>query len=415
MRRENRSSRPGGDRQRTPSGGRQAADRQGQDRQGRRPSFGGRPQGRPGPGRDQEGGFQGRRSPVRDQEGGYQGRRSPGRSQDSGFGGRRPAERDNQGRFVRRSSESGRGDREQKFGQRTRTERFPRENRKESGPKKLVLQNARRPSKGELLKELGYPSDHRPNRENSGRRSSAKALEAKGDLIRLNRFISNAGICSRREADTYISAGVVTINGQIVTELGTKVSPDDEVRFDGRLITPERKVYLLLNKPKDFVTTTDDPHATQTVMDLIKDACDERVYPVGRLDRNTTGLLLFTNDGDLAKRLSHPSHQVQKVYQVTLDKTVSVNDFQKIGDGIELEDGLIAADAISFVEGQDKNVIGIEIHSGRNRIVRRIFETLGYRVKALDRVSYAGLTKKNIPRGKWRFLSPPEVNFLKMK
>ena len=429
MRRENRSSRPGGDRQRTPSGGRQGADRQGQDRQGRRPSFGGRSQGRPGPGRDQEGGFQGRRSPGRDQEGGfqgrrspgrdqeggYQGRKSPGRSQDSGFGGRRPAARDSEGRFARRSPESGRSDREQKFGQRTRTERFPRENRKESGPKKLVLQNARRPSKGELLKELGYPSDHRPLRDNSGRRSSGKLPEAKGDLIRLNRFISNAGICSRREADTYISAGVVTINGQVVTELGTKVSPDDEVRFDGRLITPERKVYLLLNKPKDFVTTTDDPHATHTVMDLVKDACQERVYPVGRLDRNTTGLLLFTNDGDLAKRLSHPSHQVQKVYQVTLDKSVSVNDIQKIGDGIELEDGMIAADAISFVEGQDKNVVGIEIHSGRNRIVRRIFETLGYRVKALDRVSYAGLTKKNIPRGKWRFLSPPEVNFLKMK
>ena len=263
------------------------------------------------------------------------------------------------------------------------------------------------------MKELGY-ADHKSYRE-SKRRGANAVPEVKSDLIRLNRFISNAGICSRREADKYIAAGVVLVNGQVVSELGSKVSPNDEVRFDGRLITPERKVYLLLNKPKDFVTTTDDPHATQTVMDLIKNACEERIYPVGRLDRNTTGLLLFTNDGDLAKRLSHPSHKVEKVYQVTLDKNVSVNDIQKIADGIELEDGLIAADSITFVEGMEKNVVGIEIHSGRNRIVRRIFEQLGYRVRGLDRVSYAGLTKKSLPRGKWRFLSPPEVSFLKMK
>jgi len=187
------------------------------------------------------------------------------------------------------------------------------------------------------------------------------------------------------------------------------------VRFDDRLVTPERKVYLLLNKPKDVVTTTEDPHAEHTVMDIVRDACEERIYPVGRLDRNTTGVLLLTNDGDLAKRLTHPSHKVEKVYQVTLDKTVSVNDIQKVAAGIELDDGLIAADAIAFVEGKDKDTLGIEIHSGRHRIVRRIFETLGYRVKALDRVSFAGLTKKNIPRGKWRFLSPLEVSFLKMK
>jgi 23S rRNA pseudouridine2605 synthase len=284
---------------------------------------------------------------------------------------------------------------------------------KDDSAKKLTLRKEKRLSKGELLRELGY-SDRKSYREASGRPSGI-APELKGDLIRLNRFISNSGICSRREADKYISAGVVVVNGQIVTELGTKVSPEDEVRFDGRLITPERKVYLLLNKPKDFVTTTDDPHATQTVMDLIRNACEERVYPIGRLDRNTTGLLLFTNDGDLAKRLSHPSHKVNKVYQVTLDKNVSVNDLQKITDGFELEDGLISADAITYVEGMDKNVVGIEIHSGRNRIVRRMFEHLGYRVRALDRVSYAGLTKKNLPRGKWRFLSPPEVSFLKMK
>ncbi len=208
---------------------------------------------------------------------------------------------------------------------------------------------------------------------------------------------------------------MVTVNGQIVTELGTKVSPSDEVRFDNRLLTPERKVYVLLNKPKDVVTTTDDPHAERTVMELVKEACDERIYPVGRLDKNTTGLLLLTNDGELSKRLTHPSHKVEKVYQVTLDRTVSVADIQKMTDGIELEDGPIAADAVSFIEGEDKDTLGIEIHSGRNRIVRRIFESLGYRVRALDRVSFAGLTKKNLPRGKWRMLSPREVSFLKMK
>jgi len=233
--------------------------------------------------------------------------------------------------------------------------------------------------------------------------------------IRLNRFIANAGVCSRREADTYISAGVVTVNGIPVTELGTKVKSTDEVRFDGRLLNPEKKVYLLLNKPKDFVTTTDDPHADKIVMDLVKNACQERIYPVGRLDRNTTGLLLFTNDGDLSKRLTHPSHRMKKIYQVTLDKQVTANHLQQIADGIELEDGKVNADAISYVSQEAKNEIGIEIHSGKNRIVRRIFEHFGYRIKKLDRVYFAGLTKKNLPRGKWRFLSEKEVQYLKMQ
>lgn len=285
-----------------------------------------------------------------------------------------------------------------------RTTPLPRQGT-EKGGKKLLLRRERRPSRKQLIRELGYTSDKKENLR----------TPEKGELIRLNRFISNAGICSRREADKYIAAGVVTVNGQTVTELGTKVSPDDEVRFDNRLLTPERKVYVLLNKPRDVVTTTDDPHAEHTVMELVKGACDERIYPVGRLDRNTTGLLLLTNDGDLSKKLTHPSHKVEKVYQVTLDKTVSVNDMKKIADGIELEDGFIAADGITFVEGQEKDTIGIEIHSGRNRIVRRIFESLGYRVKALDRVSFAGLTKKNLPRGKWRLLTPREVSYLKMK
>jgi len=233
--------------------------------------------------------------------------------------------------------------------------------------------------------------------------------------IRLNRFIANSGVCSRREADKFIAAGVVTVNGKPVTELGVKVKPTDEVRFDGRRLTAEKKVYLLLNKPKDFVTTTDDPHADKIVMDLVKGACPERIYPVGRLDRNTTGLLLFTNDGDLSKRLTHPSHNMKKIYQVSLDKAVTMNHLQQIADGIELEDGRIAADEISYISQEAKNEIGIEIHSGKNHIVRRIFEYLGYRVKKLDRVYFAGLTKKNLPRGKYRFLTDKEIQYLKMQ
>lgn len=233
--------------------------------------------------------------------------------------------------------------------------------------------------------------------------------------MRLNRFIANAGICSRREADKYIVAGTVTVNGKVVTELGVKVQSTDDVRFDGRKLNAEKKVYLLLNKPKDFVTTTDDPHADRTVMDLVKEACEERIYPVGRLDKSTTGVLLFTNDGEMSDRLTHPSHRTKKIYQVTLDKPLTKNDIQKIADGLELEDGPIAADAISYIDANAKNEVGIEIHSGRNRIVRRIFEHLGYRVRKLDRVFFAGLTKKNLPRGKWRFLSHKEVQFLQMK
>ncbi len=262
-------------------------------------------------------------------------------------------------------------------------------------------------------------SDEKPARSRASLRTvstsrhQARKTNSNGE-IRLNRYIANAGICSRREADNYIQAGVVTINGQVCTELGTRVKPGEEVRFDGRLLNPEKKVYLLLNKPKDVVTTTDDPHAEATVMELIKDACKERIYPVGRLDKNTTGLLFFTNDGELSKKLTHPSSNIEKVYQVTLDKPLTKNHMNEIAGGIELEDGLIAADAISYIDNEKKDEIGIEIHSGKNRIVRRIFEHLGYRIKKLDRVSFAGLTKKQVPRGKWRFLSPEEVNFLKM-
>lgn len=235
------------------------------------------------------------------------------------------------------------------------------------------------------------------------------------DDVRLNRFIANAGICSRREADKFIAAGLVSVNGQTVTEMGVKVKPGDDVRFDGRRLAAEKKVYILLNKPKDFVTTTDDPHAEKTVMELVKDACVERIYPVGRLDRNTTGVLLFTNDGDLSKKLTHPSHKMKKVYQVTLDKSLTKTHMVEITEGIELEDGQIAADAISYINPDNKTEIGLEIHSGKNRIVRRIFEHFGYHVKKLDRVYFAGLTKKNLPRGKWRSLSGKEVQFLKMQ
>jgi len=241
-----------------------------------------------------------------------------------------------------------------------------------------------------------------------------KPVEDDG-LVRLNKFIANSGICSRREADTYIQTGLVSVNGVRVTELGTKIDPaKDEVRFDGERLKGEKKVYVLMNKPKDFVTTLADPHAERTVMDLIsKSRCPERIYPVGRLDKATTGVLLLTNDGDLAEKLTHPSHGVRKIYQATLDKNLKTEDFDKILDGIELEDGPIAADALSYVEGV-KNEIGLEIHSGRNRIVRRIFEHLGYKVKKLDRVYFAGLTKKNLRRGAWRFLDDKEVGLLKM-
>lgn len=261
-------------------------------------------------------------------------------------------------------------------------------------------------------KTYGKPFKKKPLKAVSEPKPKLKTLSAEG--MRLNRFIANAGVCSRREADTFIGAGMVTINGKIITELGTRVMPGDEVRFDGRKLDAEKKVYILLNKPKDYVTTTDDPHADKIVMDLIKDACEERVYPVGRLDRATTGLLIFTNDGDLSKKLTHPSHNKKKVYQVSLDKPVTKLHLEMIADGIELEDGLIAADAISYINAEEKTEVGIEIHSGKNRIVRRIFEHFGYRVKKLDRVMFAGLTKKNLPRGKWRILSEKEVKFLKM-
>ena len=232
--------------------------------------------------------------------------------------------------------------------------------------------------------------------------------------VRLNKFLANAGICSRREADEFIQAGVVTVNGNVVTELGTKVMRTDDVKFHDQPVKMEKKVYVLLNKPKDTVTTSDDPQQRKTVMDLVKNACPERIYPVGRLDRNTTGVLLLTNDGDLASKLTHPKFLKKKIYHVFLDKNVTAHDMQQIASGITLEDGEVHADAIEYASPTDKSQVGIEIHSGKNRIVRRIFESLGYRVVKLDRVQFAGLTKKNLRRGDWRFLTEKEVDMLRM-
>ena len=232
--------------------------------------------------------------------------------------------------------------------------------------------------------------------------------------LRLNKVLANAGVCSRREADEFIQAGVVTVNGEVVTELGTKILRTDEVKFHDTPVSLEKKVYVLLNKPKDYVTTSDDPQQRKTVMDLVKDVCPERIYPVGRLDRNTTGVLLLTNDGDLASKLTHPKFLKKKVYHVHLDKNLTSHDMDQIREGITLEDGEIKADAVEYADQHDKSQVGIEIHSGKNRIVRRIFESLGYRVTKLDRVQFAGLTKKNLRRGDWRFLTEKEVDMLRM-
>lgn len=248
----------------------------------------------------------------------------------------------------------------------------------------------------------------------SGRNQKKISVSWDDDTVRLNKFIAASGICSRREADDLIKAGLVSVNGKIITDLGVKVNPKDTVRYNGEKIKSERLVYVLLNKPKDFITTVKDPNATRTVLDLTRNACRERIYPVGRLDKNTTGVLLLTNDGKLTKTLTHPSYKKAKIYQVTLDKSLAKHHFNQILNGIELEDGLIKVDALSYTDVSDKKKIGIEIHSGRNRIVRRIFEHFGYRIRKLDRVYFAGLTKKGLTRGKWRFLSEREITMLKM-
>lgn len=240
-----------------------------------------------------------------------------------------------------------------------------------------------------------------------------KKKEKPSEEIRLNRYIAGSGLCSRREADEYISRGFITVNGKQVTDLGIKVTLNDDIRYKGKKLSAERKVYILMNKPAGYVTTVEDPHAEHTVIELIRDACPERVYPVGRLDKDTTGILLLTNDGDLTKKLTHPKYERRKIYHVFLDKPVTRSDIRKIAEGTTIEGEAVAVDSVAYADQEDKTQIGIELHSGQNRVVRRLFESLGYRVRKLDRVYFAGLTKKNLPRGKWRFLTQKEVVMLK--
>jgi len=257
---------------------------------------------------------------------------------------------------------------------------------------------------GGFRKKKNFSKSIPPNK-----RKAPPKTNTNPDEIRLNKFIANAGVCSRREADVYIAAGSVTVNGKVVSEMGYKVKPTDDVRYDGRRLNPEKKEYILLNKPKGFITTTNDEKGRRTVMELISSSSNNRLFPVGRLDRNTTGLLLFTNDGDITKKLTHPKFGVRKIYHVVLDKNVTAADLRKIQEGLELEDGKVQVDEVSYIQGSTKKEVGIEIHSGRNRIVRRIFEHLEYKVTKLDRVVFAGLTKKDLPRGHWRNLTPQEV------
>ncbi|RBW56979.1 pseudouridine synthase [Tenacibaculum sp. E3R01] len=277
-------------------------------------------------------------------------------------------------------------------------------NSKNSSRGRQAGSNSNPQSKGQFKKDF--------RKSKPTNKPSQKKSESTG--IRLNKYISNSGICSRREADTYIEHGSVTINGKLVTEMGYKVQPNDEVRFDGTLISMEKKRYIILNKPKNYITTMEDDRGRKTVMELINNATKERIYPVGRLDRNTTGLLLFTNDGELAKKLTHPKHNVRKLYHASLDKKLTMSDLEKLRGEVIIEGRKVFIDAVSYVQGEKKTEVGIEIHSGRNRIVRKIFEHFGYTVTKLDRVVFAGMTKKNLPRGRWRELTQLEVNNLQM-
>ena len=311
-------------------------------------------------------------------------------------------------------------DREKSGGKPLSEKRIPAKRFPESREDSDRSSERRRPDKfgKEPIRETesARPWNRKEDHQFYGERRKSKAPMPKTQddgSVRLNKYIANAGICSRREADELITAGVVTVNGTVITEMGHKVMPGDSVKYNNQLLRSEALVYILLNKPKDFITTTDDPENRKTVMSLIAKAGKERVYPVGRLDRNTTGVLLFTNDGDLAKKLTHPSFEVHKIYQVELDRPLKMADMQQVADGIKLDDGFIKVDEIVYA-GPEKNVIGVEIHSGKNRIVRRIFESMEYEVKKLDRVVFAGLTKKDLPRGRWRFLSELEVANLKM-
>lgn len=285
-----------------------------------------------------------------------------------------------------------------------------------SKPKKLDPKKKITPSKKDNSEEKSVsPRDKRKYIEFKQRVKKGDPLPTfNEDAVRLNKYLSNAGICSRREADVLIQTGVVSVNGEIITELGYKIKPDDVVQYDGETINAEKKRYVLLNKPKGFITTMDDPRGRKTVMSLVKKACRERVYPVGRLDRETTGLLLFTNDGDMAKKLTHPRYQASKIYHIETDKPIKKEDLEKLITGVALEDGKTQCDKASFIEGGTEYEAGVELHSGKNRIVRRLFEAIGYKVIKLDRVQFSGLTKKDLPRGMFRHLTEKEVAFLKM-
>ncbi len=338
----------------------------------------------------QEGGYQQRQGGYQQRQGGYQQRQG----QNGGYQQR-------QGGYQQRQGQNG-GYQQRQGGYQQRQGQNGGYQQRQGGYNQRGQQRGAFPGKGKSFVPRPRPVEYE------------MPIPDPNEKIRLNKFMANAGICSRREADEFIQQGLVKVNGEVVTELGTKISHADVVEYDEKVIALERKTYILLNKPKDCVTTSDDPNGRMTVMDLVKGACNERIYPVGRLDRNTTGVLLLTNDGDLASKLTHPKYTKKKIYHVWTDRDISEEDMQRIADGIELEDGEIHADAISYATETDRNQAGIEIHSGRNRIVRRIFESLGYHVTKLDRVYFAGLTKNNLPRGRWRYLTQEEVNFLKM-
>ena len=363
-----------------------------------------------GYGQQRQGGYS-----QRPQQGGYGQQRQGGysqRPQQGGYGQQR------QGGYSQRPQQGGYGQQRQ-GGYSQRPQQGGYGQRPQGGYNQ-------RPQQGGYGKPYGAapykkgPRQHTADYDPNAKYSLKKRIEYKeinydpNEPLRLNKFLANAGICSRREADEFIQAGVVTVNGEVVTELGTKILRTDEVKFHDQPVKIEKKVYVLLNKPKDYVTTSDDPQQRKTVMDLVKNACPERIYPVGRLDRNTTGVLLLTNDGDLASKLTHPKYLKKKIYHVYLDKNVTAHDLQQIAEGIQLEDGEIKADDVQYAHPTDKKQVGIEIHSGKNRIVRRIFESLGYHVQKLDRVQFAGLTKKNLKRGDWRYLTEEEVDRLRM-
>ena len=360
--------------------------------------------------------------------GSYQDRRPSGnRSYSKPYGDRsdsssrfsRPERRDDRSYDRPRGGSGGGGERfgeRKSFTPRSQSEGSTYERREDSRGGEYSSERKSFTPRGERFNRPGRSADYNPNDKYSKR----KQIEYKQQFvdptkpIRLNKYLANAGICSRREADELIESGSITVNGEVVTELGTKVMRTDVVKVDEKVAELEKKVYVLLNKPKDCVTTMDDPQERRTVMDLVSDACQERIYPVGRLDRRTTGVLLLTNDGDLASKLTHPKYEKKKIYHVTTDVNVTKNDIDRIAEGIELEDGMIKADTIGYVDDEKRNQVGLEIHSGKNRIVRRIFESLDYKVVKLDRVLFAGLTKKGLRRGEWRYLTEQEVAFLKM-